>query len=110
MTRTVLIVDDEPGLARLMGEMLQDEGFGVVTATSLAEARRHPGPFDAVVADIRLPNGDGRHLREDFPATPFVVITGWAEQAAAEAEPFFLPKPFSGFQLREKVRQALGGA
>lgn len=104
---SVLIVDDEPGLAELMAEILGRDGFAAITAASLAEARRHPGPFDVVVADIRLPNGDGRDLRNDFPETPFVVITGWADKNHT-SEPFFLQKPFSGFQLRRMVREAVG--
>lgn len=109
MTPTVLIVDDEPGLPELMADILASEGLATITAGTLVEARRHPGPFDVVVADVRLPNGDGRELRNDFPGIPFVVITGWGDKNHA-AEPFFLQKPFSARQLRQKVRDALGHA
>lgn len=97
----VLIVDDEPYLARLMGTVLRDEGYEVEVAHSLETARAAVGPFDVVVADVRLPNGDGRHLRECYPETPFLTMSGFHDELPD------LPKPFTPQMLRVAVRQAM---
>jgi two-component system OmpR family response regulator len=106
--KRILIVDDDPSLANLMAITLRRGGFAVETAGSLASARLHPGPFDGIVADVRLPNGDGRHLREDWPQVPMLVISGAPVDDPAEvldgALPF-LAKPFHPAHLTDAVRQ-----
>lgn len=105
----VLIVDDEVGLLALFRRALEAVGFEVAVAHSLWEASQQVGPFDAVVADVRLPNGDGRHLREQHPGVPFVVISGFdADSKVALQEPYFLPKPFGPPALQAMVKKALG--
>lgn len=104
----ILVVDDEPSLTGLFAKALERAGYTVAVATSLQEAEAHPGPFDVIVADVRLPNGDGRHLRDRYPGTPFVVISGFdADSAVAVSERYFLPKPFAPPALRAIVRRAL---
>ncbi len=97
----ILIVDDEPQLARLMREVLIRDGWAVTIASSLLEAKRLDGPFDVIVADVRLPNGDGRHLKELHPETPFVMVSGFPGE-----EPD-LHKPFSPMELRGAVYAAV---
>lgn len=96
----ILIVDDEPLLARLMREVLSRDGWIVTTATSLLQAKKLAGPFDVIVADVRLPNGDGRHLKQLHPETPFVTISGFPGE-----EPD-LAKPFSPAELKGAVYAA----
>lgn len=88
-------------LARLMREVLIRDGWAVTTATSLLEAKQLDGPFDVIVADVRLPNGDGRHLKDLHPETPFVVVSGFPGE-----EPD-LAKPFSPAQLKGAVYAAV---
>lgn len=106
--KRILIVDDDPNLAKLMAITLRRNGFDVETAGSLASARLHLGRFDGIVADVRLPNGDGRHLREDWPHVPMLVISGAPVDDPAEittnAMPF-LAKPFHPYRLVEAVTQ-----
>ena len=97
---TVLIVDDDPVIARLMGDALMRDGFTIAVAHSLAEARQIAHP-DLVIADVRLPNGDGRHLRADYPGIPFLTTSG-AENMLPD-----LPKPFSMAALRAAVRELI---
>lgn len=108
MSPRALVVDDEVGLLPLFAKALERIGFTVAVAHTLWEAEQHPGPFDVIVADIRLPNGDGRHLRDAYPGVPFVVISGFdADSAAALEEPYFLPKPFAPPSLQAMVKKAL---
>lgn len=102
----VLLVDDEPLVTDAIQRVLVRDGWTVVVAHSLAEARAVVGTFDIVVADVRLKNGDGRHLRELYEGVPFIVISGFHEVGAGQ--PNFLAKPFTPTQLREKIRTAVG--
>lgn len=102
--KRILVVDDDLGLVRLWKLGLQSAGWQVETATSLAEAREviaTKGKPHAVVADIHLPNGDGRHLREDLAGVPFVIISGYADEVPD------LAKPFSLERLKAAVLNAL---
>jgi DNA-binding response OmpR family regulator len=100
----ILIVDDDPGLARVMAISLSRAGFEIVTAGSLEDARRQVGPFAVIVADVRLPNGDGRHLREDWPGVPMLVISGApVDDPPAQELGTFLAKPFHPSHLRDAV-------
>ena len=103
-TKHVLIVDDDALLARLIPRTLEPLALTVTVAGSLAEARAVVakwGKPDVVIADIHLPNGDGRHLREELADVPFIVISGFANE-----EPD-LAKPFLGSTLRAKVQAVL---
>jgi CheY-like chemotaxis protein len=70
----VLLVDDEPAVRRPLGRFLQRRGAEVCEAADGAEALAAlaGGPFDIVVADLRMPGMDGaslyRALRERDPA------------------------------------------
>lgn len=111
MTR-ILIVDDDPNLAKLMAIVLQRGGFEVETAGSLADARATTGAFDGIIADVHLPNGDGRHLRQDWPLVPMLVVSGAPidEPADLLGGPVpFLAKPFTPAHLVEAVRELIGG-
>lgn len=96
----VLIVDDEQYLARMMREILERDGYTVSVAHSLADAQAAGGPFDLVIADVRLPNGDGRHLRDQYAGTPFLTMSGYPGELPD------LPKPFTPTMFRLAVRQA----
>jgi two-component system, NtrC family, response regulator PilR len=60
----LLVVDDEPDLLTLYELTLVREGYDVVCASSVGEAARQLGQrrFDAVVTDMRLPDGSGLDL------------------------------------------------
>lgn len=104
--KRILIVDDDPTLAKLIAVTLARDGFEVETAGSLATARAKQGHFDGIVADVRLPNGDGRHLREDRPDVPMLVISGAPVDDPPEILDGglpFLAKPFSRAHLLDAV-------
>lgn len=74
----VLIVEDEPLEARLIAKILTSHGYETVIAGCLSTARiaLDHGGFDAAVIDVHLPNGDGRHLVEENPSLPVVLVSG----------------------------------
>ncbi len=106
----VLVVDDDHQLVRLIAESLRQPGWEVVPAVSLAEARNAGGAWDAIIADVRLPNGDGRDLRREWATVPFLLISGAPVDEPSEVKQGavpFLPKPFTIAQLRDAVLRLL---
>jgi two-component system, OmpR family, response regulator len=73
----VLVVDDEPSLAELLGSVLRYEGWQIRTAATGGEAVRAAREFepDAIVLDIMLPDFDGLEvLRRVRAALPHVCV------------------------------------
>ena len=115
----VLVVDDEPDLRVLYELTLVREGYDVECAGSLAEAREllADGTYQAVLTDMRLPDGMGLELLSQLEAERraerAIVITAFAsaENAveALKAGAFdYLTKPVDLRQLRAVVASALG--
>ena len=114
---SLLLVEDEPGFARLISLSLAREGFDVRAVTTGedaidAAADRHP---DAVILDLGLPDMDGlavlRDLRERTDV-PVVVVTGRATTGAIrrgldEGADDYVTKPFSPSELAARVRAVL---
>ncbi len=117
----ILVVDDEPDLRTLYELTLLREGYRVEAAACIAEARQLlvGKKFDAVISDMRLPDGLGLELLKEF-ATPqrserWVMITafGSADNAveALKAGAFdYLTKPVDLRQFRVVVASAVAGA
>ena len=115
----ILIVDDDPGFRNLLETILVGEGYGVENAGSVSEALRAGArlKYDLVVADLKLPNGDGlavlRWWMENMPETPVIMITAFGTVASAvDAMKLgavdYLGKPLSSpDELRLLVRKAL---
>ena len=86
----VLLVEDDPGIARLYALKLRMDGYRVTVATDEAEAE---AAFQAeqprvVCVDVRLPGGRGPRLAEQLAASggpPVVLLTN--DQAAYERPP-----------------------
>ena len=101
---SVLIVDDDRGFGRAAAEMLADRGYRVLgqATTALAALARceHLAP-DAVLLDVRLPDGSGVALAQTLrarPDRPRVLLTS-SDRRAVLPEPLrqsgasgFIPK------------------
>lgn len=90
--KKVLVVDDEPFLREIMMEDLADQGFEVKEASSGREAfdLLKSESFDAVVTDVRMPNGSGVDLLKscrslDFAQPPVFFVTGQSDISTEEA-------------------------
>jgi DNA-binding NtrC family response regulator len=115
---TILVVDDEPSLRRVLSTQLARAGYEVRAAASAEEAleRLPEHPVDLVLTDLRMPGLDGvafmQRVQALMPGTPVVLLTAWAtvevavgalKQGAAD----FLTKPYDQHELLDTVRQAL---
>jgi two-component system response regulator PilR (NtrC family) len=119
-TASILVVDDEPDLRTLYELTLLREGYRVETASSVHEAREQlkAHRFDAVITDMRLPDGFGMELLQDLRDQQrrerCVVMTayGSAENAveALRSGAFdYLTKPVDLKQFRSVVASAVQG-
>jgi two-component system response regulator PilR (NtrC family) len=117
----ILVIDDEPDLRTLYELTLLREGYRVEAAGDLQQARQQlsENRFDAVITDMRLPDGLGLELLRDLVTQQrperCVVITahGSAENAveALKAGAFdYLTKPVDLKQFRSVVASAVQGA
>ena len=66
MAKRLLLIEDEPTLARAMGRLLRRAGYEVFLAGDCAEARRASGTFSLGIFDIDLPDGDGVDLAAEL--------------------------------------------
>ena len=109
----VLVVDDEPSIRLLCRINLELEGFEVLEAGSLAEARAAVESRDlsVVLLDFRVGNETGgdlvQELRERTPPVPVAFVTGSADlgpriDGMADA---YLRKPFTIEDLLATVRR-----
>jgi DNA-binding response OmpR family regulator len=112
----LLLVDDEPSIAKYMGLVLGREGFQVLTAFSAEDGwelfQREAPQVRAVVTDLSMP-GDwnglelARRVREASPNTPVLLVTGFEPSGPLDACSGVLPKPFRADVLRTAVRQMI---
>jgi len=114
----ILVIDDEPDLRTLYELTLLREGYRVEAAGSVSEAWQHleASRFDAVITDMRLPDGQGmeiiHRIQKDQRSERCVVMTayGSAENAveALKAGAFdYLTKPVDLKQFRAVVASAV---
>jgi two-component system repressor protein LuxO len=114
----ILLVEDTASLAAVYGEYLRAAGYEAEHARGAEEALRlaRAAPFDAVLLDLRLPDGDGlavlRSLRRESPDVAVIVMTAHGSVATAvEAmrggAADFLVKPFAAERLSVTLANAL---
>ena len=114
----LLLVDDDPGLLKLLGMRLVSEGYSVVTAESGPEALRVLGreKVDLVVSALRMDEMDGLQLFSEIqkgqPGMPVIILTAHGSipdaVAATQQGVFsFLTKPVDKDALYKAIDEAL---
>ncbi|WP_437627660.1 ATP-binding protein [Sorangium sp. So ce1151] len=117
---TVLVVEDDDAVRKLIVEVLERRGYGVVSAASAEEALaalalEGADAVDLLLTDLVMPGMNGRELAERalalHPRARVLYMSGYADDVFAGAEPdgerALLQKPFTPDTLAQRVRDLL---
>jgi two-component system, cell cycle sensor histidine kinase and response regulator CckA len=118
---TILLVEDDEALLDYAKEILEAQGYKVLTATAGLDAVRvfeeHEGKIELVLTDVIMPRMGGPalylHLRSLKAEQKFLFMSGFSDAALIEhginpSDVVFVQKPFSPKSLVEKVREVIG--
>ncbi len=116
-SETILLVDDEDGVRKLVNAILQGHGYSVIEAGSgpaaLAAFEKNAHKIDLVVTDIVMPQMNGLELGERLtqvrPELKILYMSGYRDNPIGGTTPdrAFLHKPFTPDTLLEKIREVL---
>ena len=118
---TILLVEDDAGIALVITAALEAEGFAVSVCDSIAERDRLLASerFAALVTDVMLTDGDGIEtigaVRAAAPDMPIIILSAQntldtAVRASDTGAFEYFPKPFDIDELARTVLQAVGNA
>jgi diguanylate cyclase (GGDEF)-like protein/PAS domain S-box-containing protein len=115
---TVLLVEDEPALRRLVAMMLEEQGYAVLAAAdgleAVALAESHSGPLHMLVTDVVMPGLGGpelaQRLRDKRPGLQILFMSGYNDsrllsRGVERAAVNLLLKPFSPDQLIDSLAE-----
>jgi two-component system, NtrC family, response regulator AtoC len=117
MSATILVVDDEENARRMLDSFLTSQGYEVLLAPTLADARTHlvNSSADIILLDVKLPDGYGPSLLDDTSALdirpPVILITAYGDidmavDAMKNGAHDFLQKPIQLGQLHKSIQRA----
>jgi two-component system, cell cycle sensor histidine kinase and response regulator CckA len=118
--KTVLVVDDEPEIRKLVGAMVTQFGYSVLTADSgdhaLTVYKNHKAPIELLITDVVAPGMSGPMLADKLsaiqPDLKVLYISGYdnthvVQKYVVEKGHVLLPKPFTMEELKAKVTALL---
>ena len=118
-SETILLVDDEEGVRKLVFAVLKSNGYDVVEAANgvaaLAAYEKNGHKVDMVLTDVVMPQMNGfelgRQLTQHTPGVKILYMSGYRDNAiggnGGDAPRAFLHKPFTPDVLLAKVREVL---
>jgi len=118
-SETILLVDDEEGVRKLVSAVLRSNGYDVLEAhtgmAALATYEKNGHKIDLVLTDVVMPMMSGlelgRELATRAPGLKILYMSGYRDNAigdsSSEAPKAFLHKPFTPDVLLSKVREVL---
>lgn len=118
--KTILVIDDEPEIRKLVGAMVTQFGYAVLTADSGEHAltlyRNHKGHIEMLIADVVAPGMSGPMLADRLtalqPDLKVLYISGYdnthvVQKYVVEKGHALLSKPFTLEQLKAKMAELL---
>jgi CheY-like chemotaxis protein len=120
--KTILVVDDEPEIRKLVGAMVGQFGYQAITADSGEHALtlyKNHHPLELLITDVVAPGMSGPMLADKLtalqPDLKVLYISGYdnthvVQKYVVEKGHALLAKPFTVVELRNKVKELLGQA
>jgi two-component system cell cycle sensor histidine kinase/response regulator CckA len=118
--KTILVVDDEPEVRKLVSAMVGQFGYSVMTADSGEHAltlyKNHKGPIELLITDVIAPGMSGPMLADKLaefqPDLKVLYISGYdnthvVQKYVVEKGHALLTKPFTVEEMQTKVRELL---
>lgn len=116
---SVVVIDDDPKVCRVVGDILRSDGANVSLATGGEEGLRllSRGPIDVVFTDLRMPGRDGFSVvdeaRQIYPNLQVVVLTGYASlessvEALRRRVCDYVAKPITAEKISAALARAIG--
>jgi two-component system cell cycle sensor histidine kinase/response regulator CckA len=117
-SETILLVDDEEGVRKLVSAVLQSNGYDILEASNgtaaMAVFEKNAHKIDMVLTDVVMPQMTGfelgRQIGEQAPTLKILYMSGYRDNATGgggDAPRAFLHKPFTPDVLLTKVREVL---
>jgi DNA-binding NtrC family response regulator len=118
ITRSVLVLDDEPLILKFISSSLLSQGYSSVhhaTSADAARALMRKHEFSALITDIHLPDCDGRDFAQEFldvnPDASVLMMSGFASDDLLlpdnlQDRVHLLEKPFSAFRLLQLLSRS----
>lgn len=121
--KTILVVDDEPDVRKLVGAMVTRHGYDVLTADTgdhaIAVFKKHKGPIDLLLTDVVAPGMSGPMLADKLtemqPELKVLFMSGYdqtqvVQKYVVEKGHALLHKPFTIDELGRKVEEVLSSS
>jgi two-component system cell cycle sensor histidine kinase/response regulator CckA len=118
---TVLVVEDQETVLRLVRDILEQQGYSVLHASRPLDAiticERYEGPINLMITDLVMPQMSGRQLAEQVspmrPEMRVLYMSGYTDnvmisQGVLGPSAAFIQKPFQMWTLMYKIREVLG--
>jgi DNA-binding NtrC family response regulator len=119
MKTSILVVEDDEAILRVLSIVLRREGYDVTTASTGKEAieKTTEKPYDLVLTDLNLPDINGQILLQLIsrrnPLTKKIILTGSSpapQSSDSDKEPIkYLMKPLGAEDLLNAVKETLSG-
>ena len=118
MNTSIMIIDDEPKMGKVIERTLKREGWDALAFADPAEALKQfaASPTDIVLSDLKMPEIDGlemlKRIKELSPSTDFIIMTAYASARTAvdsmrQGACDYLIKPFPMDELKLLVRRLI---
>jgi nitrogen-specific signal transduction histidine kinase/CheY-like chemotaxis protein len=116
---TLIVVDDDPSIRKLIKDILQPLGYRLFFAGDGDEALkivRREGTVDLLLTDVIMPNMNGRQLADlflrDYPGVKIIFMSGYTDETIAKQSVLtegdvLIEKPLSPVKLTSRLRQIL---
>ncbi len=119
MAKKILIIEDEPDVARSMQILLESEGYKADFALSGKEGLKKMKEYDLILLDIMMPKMSGRQVLQEMKklkiGKPVIVVSAVGIPEAVQVEmnsiypgAGFVSKPYVGERLVPMIQKKIG--